>query len=288
MLVGCGGFELPDPPDMSALVRDYQHPDGELDSENVEQVATEIKGSIEETGTAAPIELTDMLVDDLETVGGGSPDADSDAPAADDDKVEDVGAGEQSVLGNKIDLGARVKLHRICRGWEDTKRIDEDENGTFEVTATLDRRGLIPTVWGRLDHCRVKRGGMNIELTGDIRVRFGTTEPRVGLKSLKRIGYLVELDGTVRAMRGEDTEEVDTHVSFQVFPDGTVRVKVGLPDETHVLLVVDPIALRPTRSDPMLDAGVVARDKTWACTLNLIELNGRCADEVSTDSVVQW
>jgi hypothetical protein len=291
-MVGCGQFELPDPPDMSGLVEEYQKPDGRLDSDNAEEVAGEIGSYVELAREGAPIELTDSLVGSIQKLGGGETEGSNDeaetdlaAPFEYDDTM-DVGAGEQTVSGNKIDIGAKVKLHHICRGWEDKKRIDAKENGTAELNAALDRAGLLSTVWGQLDHCRIKRAETEVELTGDIRLHFGTTASRVGLRALKDIGYFMEFTGNLKAMRGEERVDVDANLSFWVLSKRRIHMKVDLLDGTNVVLVLDPETLRPVET-PNLEAGLRTRDATWTCKLDLDNANGSCA-EAETDTVVQW
>jgi hypothetical protein len=290
-VVGCDGFELPTPPDMSALVKAYQKPDGELDADNAEQLAEEIGNCVDRTRNGAPIELVSSLVGRLQKIGGGGANVSDDESAGTDgfdyQEPSDVGAGEQSVSGNKIDIGASVRVHHVCRGWDEIKHIDADVNGTAELNFALDRRGLLPTVWGRLDHCRLKRSELQLELTGDLRVHFGTNAPRVGLQVLKEIGYLVEFDGTVQATRGDETIEVETGLNFRVFPNGQIQLKVDLADGTNVILALDPTTLQPI-SEPMLQAGLLTRNGIWACKLNLDDVNGSCVDDASADSVVTW
>jgi hypothetical protein len=146
---------------------------------------------------------------------------------------------------------------------------------------------LLPTVWGYVDHCRVNRNGVNTELTGDVRVHFGTKEPRVGLQLLQTIGYLVELDGNVKAMQGDQMIDVDRHITFRIFPDGRVHVKVDQPDGKNLVLALAPLALA-TPGDPMLEAGVLARDVTWACNFNFTDVKGSCADDAGAAANVQW
>lgn len=291
-MVGCAQFELPDPPDMSRLVKEYQEPDGRLDSDNAEEVAAEIGRRVELTREGAPIELTDSLVGSIQELGGGETEGSNDEADTDlaasfeyDDKM-DVGAGEQTVSGNKIDIGAKVKLHHICRGWEDKKRIDAEKNGTAELNAALDRAGLLPTIWGQLDHCRIKRAETEVELTGDIRMHFGTTARRVGLRALKDIGYFVEFTGSLKAMRGEEMVDVDANISFWVLSKRRIHMKVNLLDGTNVVLVLDPETLQPIET-PNLEAGLRTRDATWTCKLDLDDAKGSCA-EAETDTVVKW
>jgi hypothetical protein len=283
-LVGCGSFELPTPPDMSALVEDYQNPDGALDGSNAMQLGAEIGTSVEELRGRAPTELLTQLVYYLQKVGGGSGDP-SKPPAGSLDDTTDM-AGEQTVSGNKIDIGASIKLHHICRGWQEPRKVDA-ANGSLEMNVALDRQGLLPVVWGYLDHCRLIRNGVSVELTGDLRVRFGTTQSRIGLQLLSQIGYIVELDGSVKAMKGDQEIDTDTHLTFRVFVDGRVHMKIDMPDGRNVVVALDPLALG-SAAGPMLEAGLLTRNVSWACTLDLLDVKGSCADGADASSVIKW
>ena len=171
------------------------------------------------------------------------------------------------MAGNKIDVAAKVKLHRICRGWNN--RIDEDKNGSADLTVTFDRAGLIPTVWGDLSHCRFKRGITSVELDGVLQLHFGTNQPRIGLRALKSVGYLVNFDGSVMAMQDGEERHADVGANFRIFPNGNIELSVNLADGTNVIGVFQAGALVPTATTPsMLAAGVITRDATWACQLN--------------------
>lgn len=285
-LTGCGGFELPTPPDMTALVKEYESPDGTLTGDNAKVVAEDVGTTFPGLRDRAPTEVVDALVAAMQKLGGGS--ATSTPPAGSSPSSEPtvVGAGEQSVAGNKIDVGASVKMHHICRGWQAEKVVDEKTNGNVEVSLALDRRGLLPTIWGHLEHCRLQHNGGNLELTGDLNVHFGTTQPRIGFQYLTQIAYFVEFSGHVKAMKGDQSLDVDTHFTYRIFPDGHVHMAVDLADGTNVILALDAAALVGT--DPSLDTGLLARNVTWACQFDLAAVSGSCADGADAASVIKW
>lgn len=288
--VGCGGFELPQPPDMSALVDSYENPSGDLNADNVKDVAAGIVSAIQAARNGAPIEDTDAMVGALQKVGGGTTDTTSGTSSntyTDDYKQADVGAGEQTVAGSKIDIGASIKLRRICRGWEDSKQIDANVNGTVELNVALDQGGLLPTVWGRLERCRVKRDNVNIEMTGDVRVHFGSGQPRVGLQDLSKAGYLVEIQGDLKATRDGAPIDVGAHISYWVFANGHVHLNVVLADDTNVVFGVNLPVLLPT-ADPDLGGAVLGHQDTWACQVSLANDNGSCINDEDAAMVVKW
>jgi hypothetical protein len=288
-IIACGEFVLPVPPDMSRLVERYQSPNGELRFDTVEQIAAQVTESIGLALDGAPIELTSSLVDKLQEIGGGSPGvlgAASDASTS--DASSDTGAGEQTVSGNRFDIGAKLRLRHICRGWGARNRIDKDENGTAVLDGALDHRGMLPTVWGHLDRCRMKRSDADLELTGGIRVHFGTTAKRVGLRHLKQIGYFVEFEGLINAVRGDEAVATTRLITFRSLRDGTIHVNVNLPDGTNVVVALDATTTLQPIADSMLDARLLTRSATWACKLNLDDAKGSCIDDTSAESVVTW
>jgi hypothetical protein len=64
-------------------------------------------------------------------------------------------------------------------------------------------------------------------------------------------------------------------------------VKVDLPDGTNVVLALDATTLQPI-SEPRVQAGLLTRDATWACQLNLDDAKGSCVDDASAESVLTW
>ena len=290
-MVGCGGFELPVPPDMSALVDSYENPSGDLNVDNVKDVAAGIVSALQAARNGAPIEETDALVGALQKVGGGTTDTMSGTSSTNytDDyrQPTDVGAGEQTVSGSKIDIGASIKLRRICRGWEEPKQIDASVNGTLELNVALDQAGLLPTVWGRVERCRVKRDNVNIEMTGDVRVHFGGGQPRVGLRDLAKAGYLVEIKGDLKATRDGAQIDVGAHISYWVFANGHVHLNVVLADDTNVVFGVNLPVLLPT-ADPDLGGAVLGRRDSWACQVSLANDNGSCTNNQDAAMVVTW
>jgi hypothetical protein len=291
-LAGCSGFSLPNPPDMSALVEQYTHPDGYLDRDTVEEITRKIVERIQQSQGGAPIALSDELINSLgklgnrppATTGNGIGAGSGDSMTTD---TVDAGAGTQSVLGNKINVGAVVKVHHICGGWYN--RIDEDQNGSADLTVTFDQGGLIPTVWGELTHCRFLNLGSQVELDGEVNLRLGTDEARIGLKALKTIGYLVQFDGSASTTRSGKQISADGTASFRVFPTGVVQMNVNLSNGTNVLGVFDQgVLTTQVNQGTMLAAGIQGSDTSWACQFSAATLTGMCTNELDPSMVVKW
>jgi hypothetical protein len=274
---------------MSELVQAYEKPNGKLDVDNASALGNEVVDAVTESQVGAPIEVSNDLVDSLARLGGIKPQDEDVADAASNPESVDAGAGTPTVAGNKIDVAASAKIHRICRGWNN--RIDEAKNGFAELTVTFDRRGLIPTIWGQLAHCRFKRGITSVELDGVIQIHFGTNQPRIGLRALRSVGYLVEFDGSAMALRDDGTERhADVSANFRVFLNGVVQVNVNMADGTNVLAVFASDTLRPAGTLPtMISAGIVTRDAKWACDINAMAATGECTNQSDPNAaVLRW
>jgi hypothetical protein len=272
---------------MEPLVKAYEEPDGQLDTSSAEQLGQQVLDNVMAAQMGAPVEVSNEVVDSLEKLGGVEP-QDRDAAAPSNPDSVDAGAGTQTVAGNKIDVAAKVKLHRICRGWNNL--IDEDKNGSADLTVTFDRAGLIPTVWGQLTHCRFKRGITSVELDGVLQLHFGTHQPRIGLRALKSVGYLVNFDGSAMAIQDGEERHADIGANFRVFSNGDIQLSVNLVDGTNVIGVFQAGALVPTATIPsMIAAGIITRDATWACQLNPVTRTGTCTNKTDPSAaVVTW
>jgi len=274
-LVGCGDLELPTPPDMSGLNRAYEEPDGELTSATAAELGVSMAHTVTETQASSPIELMGEMVTDLQETGGIEADPEGDA--------EGEASGE-SLLGERLDVAAIVRLNHKCRGWEGA---DEGVNGTLGITATLDSGGLIPTLWGKASGCRLTRHGNDLELDGNIGIRIGNEQPRVLLREIANLPYLVEFEGTAIVERDGERAEVDLHTNFRVMPNEEIQLLIALPDGTYVVGVFDVSSLA-TSTEPVITGGLLTRDERWSCTLNLANASGSCADANDPTSTIEW
>lgn len=276
LLPACGELELPPPPDMSKLVEAYENPTGELTTDTALAVGEEVVKTYQSTRDRAPSDVMRELIERLQDLGGGEA----------DDGDEGDGAGTQRVNGSIIDVAAVARLHRICAGWEG--EIDEGTNGFVDMVATLDNGGLIPIVWGQFQKCRYLRGDFRVELDGDVRIRFGTTEPRVGLRYLTRVSYLVHYIGDVVVEKDDERAELTLDSHFQVSPEGVVRMLITVPDAGTFVTQVDVSTLDPKYGELVLNVGLFAADSFWQCSISLQGAGGSCTDASDPEKVVSW
>ncbi|HEY6725562.1 MAG TPA: hypothetical protein VI197_16110 [Polyangiaceae bacterium] len=276
-LAGCDDLELPTPPDMSALARAYAEPDGELTAETAAELGVSMADTVVETRTSSPIELMGEMVTKLQDTSKADPSSD-DEPSEDD-------ADGGTLLGEKLDIAAIVRLHHDCRGWEG-EDPPQAGNGTLDITATLDSDGLIPTIWGTATNCRHARRGTNVELDGDIRIRLGD-RPRVSLRELAGLPYLVEFEGRGVVELNGKRSELTLHTHFRITPGEAIELLIALPDGTFVVGVFEPSSL-VNASEQLITGGLITRDQRWSCSLNLSNASGSCADANDPTSTIEW
>jgi hypothetical protein len=278
---GCSEeVELPTPPDMSALVQAYRSPNGKINSQTAASFGKAMADNVTSGQETSPVEVVGEMVHDMQDVGGGAapPAAEGTAP---------TGSGEQSVRGSRIDLSAIVRLDHTCRGWGDTASNDP-ANGSLEITATLDQNGLVPVIWGNASGCRIRRGDTQLELDGDLRLRIGEEQPRVGLRYLTQLGYLVEFEGKVITNRSGTPTEVAVHSHFQIYENREVRFLINLGDGTRVVGAVDPNTIVPTNTSPIAQVSVLESDGRWTCMVNIQQATGSCTKQDDPTNVVTW
>lgn len=277
-LVGCNDLELPSPPDMSALVRAYDEPDGELTTQTAAALGANMADTVSETQASSPIELMGEMVTNLQDTSKTDP--------ASDDQPSESDSKSGTLLGEKLDIAAIVRLHHNCKGWQD--ETPEAGNGTLDITATLDSDGLIPTIWGTAKHCRHARRGTNVELDGDIRIRIGDREPRVALREISTLPYLVEFEGSgVVEYEGERSELETLHTHFRVMPNENIQLLIALPDDTFVVGEFDSSSLA-TSGQQVISGGLITRDEHWNCSINLSNAQGSCTNANDPTSTIEW
>lgn len=276
-LAGCDDLELPPAPDMSALNRAYSEPDGELTAETAVELGEQMADTVIKTQSSSPIELMGEMVTDLQDTSNADPASDEEPSESEEDSG--------TLLGEKLDVAAIVRLHHKCRGWEG--ETPEAGNGTLDITATLDSEGLIPTIWGTAKQCRHARRGTNVELDGDIRIRIGEDE-RAKLRELTELPFLVEFQGkAVVEIDDQRSELDDLHSHFRVLPYEKIQLLIVLPDGTFVVGEFNLSSLE-TSSEQVITGGLITRDEQWSCSFNLSNASGSCTDANDPMSTIEW
>jgi hypothetical protein len=250
----------------------------------------------------APIELARDLI--VRLLRGGGIDAgpttyEADAAVADNDAgtpektgisfdagfVPKANPGRQTILGRTFDIAATIQLHRTCL---DEPNDETSGVGSIDMIATVDKDGMIPTVWGEVARCRRARERLGAQLDGALRIHFGTDQARVGLPNLRELGYLVEFEGSATVEVLSRSRQTDLHLDFRILRNEQIQFNVPLDDGTNVVAVVEPLQLNPGSEDSMLTVGLMTRDTNWRCEISAKGTNGLCTDALDAEKMVSW
>jgi hypothetical protein len=141
-------MELPDPPDLAALVEAYDNPTGTAEPENAACLARQALDRVQ-TDRLEP--LRDLLVDGLKGL---------------QQRLQDHGmptATTPTTDESEPDLRGLMLLQRICRGWDPAATTpDAQTNGSIDLNALVEGRALRPVVWGQATACRGRIGSGRI------------------------------------------------------------------------------------------------------------------------------
>lgn len=190
-------FELPKGPDLSQLASSYDHPDGELSEDNVEEVLALVQGSLERIEQLSSL---DFVVDTLRDVS---------------EEVQEFSrATSESRL--RVDLFSETKVP--CAGFEE-EGLSGEEVGSFVLSLAVEGSELQPTIWGEFRDCRFGRSGVPVRLDSSLQIYV---EGDRALRALDIESYLFELSGDI----GVGDAEMQSHLDFRVFRDRTLEVRV--------------------------------------------------------------
>jgi hypothetical protein len=152
-LAGCsGGFELPEPPNMSRLAIQYAEPTAQLGPQTA---ATFIEEYLLEQER---LKKVDNLKEATKTLGEFV----SSTSKGEDDSVE--------INGVPVKTDAVVTVVGDCSGWTDQGAAKD----AISMQLVVRRSKIVPIAWGELLDCRseTKRGGetVRVHFSGDISV----------------------------------------------------------------------------------------------------------------------
>jgi len=143
-LAACGGpepqeVEKPVPPDMSALARSYEAPDGILSQDTVTEVydaGYAILDTVRELGIDET--LIDTVLEALEAKENGETTTNG-----------ALGTQRQALTEGEGYLLAT----RICNGWG-AEAVPDAANGAIRLTLGFTEAGVDPVVWGEVESCQ--------------------------------------------------------------------------------------------------------------------------------------
>lgn len=268
-LVGCkDDVDIPEGPDLTPLVNEYDSPSGTLDEENVARVAAVATEKLE---TVESIGDLDFVVDTL----NATKDTVEDFAAADGDPDPDV--------GGTVRVSGVARVRTICPGV--TGELDASVNGTLNVNVPFRENRLSPVVFGAFDRCsfRVAReeGGARtipVLIDSSIAANIGTG---VSFELAGLDAVLYRLKGTAK-VSAAPTFDLDT--DFRTFRDGRVEVRVAAADGDVI-----PFVNRDT-----LASGIRTRDADFCCDfgervcIQTTSSNAKCTEPATGARVLRW
>jgi hypothetical protein len=135
--------EVASPPDVSALIADFENPPAFLDDPSANTLAVELS-------PGAPRHLAATFFQQIESLAVAPA-----TSAVEGDGMSDPGA---------FSFGASVRIRYRCSGWTP---LVEDPGRVF-LTGSVGSRAPVPVLWGRATNCQESLGDRNLYVSGDI------------------------------------------------------------------------------------------------------------------------
>ncbi len=240
-MASCGDeTEIPEPPDMSGVLAQYQAPTAPLDEVTIVEAAEDLDRKV-------------MMVTSLDGMSFIW-----DAFGADEGQ-EEIAEGENGlrihkqaaeVGGASVDAGGYMKVTRICNGWDGgTSPLSSD--GKMQLTAIADDAGFAPVIWGNFLDCRqgVLPGGEAAEFQR----AFLNSNINVHIEDFGRIDELpttFHLSGNITI----NDEPQPTELSFRVLPAEGIEIILETSKGNIILLLADPPRFRASNGDWSCDS----------------------------------
>jgi hypothetical protein len=201
--------QKPTPPDMSALIAAYDHPDLVLDQQTM-PAAAEARTPIAAVVQKA-IELVPVVQKAIE----------DSANEASRTQSPPRSPGLRAQGGFEGEGFARVD--RICYGWEQPYRPDP-ANGYLHLTVGFTEQGVDPIIWGTAEACKMGIKGANMTLNGSVTVALGAQS--VMPEDLRTRPEIWQIRLAVDTSVGSESWDAD----FRVEPSGSLQYRVFVGD----------------------------------------------------------
>jgi len=207
--------EIPDPPDVSGLVRVYESPDGEV---NAASVAAGLVNGVQIASTVAGTGLGLYLREVANRVH------ESAALEVSRDRLND------RLEQPEIEIDASIVVTRVCNGWLDPNAPpNAAQNGLVEAHGVVRNDLPLPTVWGNsvgrcLQSVPVEARTVQLFFEGSYVVEVtGAGEP-----------IFIQLAGSFGS--GQASSVVSGTRDFRVLPNGQVEVRAPAPTGGDVIV----------------------------------------------------
>lgn len=213
----CGedlAVEMPEPPNMSALVTAYETPSADLTAETADEVVTSALELLESVETMGGI--TEILEALASTSGEEEQTADQSLTAEDQLGVvtQSLTFGDISVTGEGF-----MRITRICNGWGESPPISMADNGYMNLTTIFSDSGLNPVIWGQMAACKYEAESNRILIESGVNLYIAGLSDITNIESQP---ILVQLTGQLEA----NDVELSIPADFRTLSDGVIEIRL--------------------------------------------------------------
>lgn len=223
---GCGAdpIDKPKAPDMSALVRAYEKPDGTFDEAAVAGLEAEL---------LARVPIVARLGFDVTVAGAVDAAVDaSEDPPKETESVPGSDSETPAEGGDSLLQGSGyLVITRLCNGWQ-SPPVAAKENGSMALNVGFTDDGLDPVVWGTLTECKYVYDGTPVTVGGRGNDDDGDVRIHIARKDILSNPMLFDLNAEV-LLGAEAPKEVD--FDFRILPN--VGFELRLPGTNGAVVV---------------------------------------------------
>jgi len=259
LVVSCGQerVDLPEPPDLSPVVKRYDKPTAPLTEESIGEILPEkeeVLATFDDLGHLDPVVQTFFS-----WLGNESKES---ALLLAEDGVETQHQGVE-VGDSEFEGEGYVEIFRICSGWDAQAPVSEETNGKVKLTAVFSEEGFDPVFWGEAESCRQMFEGHKILVDGKAAVHTG------GLLQGEADAVLtVTFDGSVDV----DGKKYDISFDFRLVPS-IFRTEISLSvNEGNLVYFME----KPEEDASPNVLGFVASNGVWTCNF---AIGGACENK---------
>ena len=274
--LACGRvLSVEEPPDLEAIVADYQRPSGRLADAGLPEFAAQVEQTFVTLSRNDGFRFADALVSAM-------------TPSASDldiDREFGVDLTEVRPL-ERQDVVAIIEADLVCSG---TGSSSDEAPGEIRVRGAADRDGLYPAIWGRTVGCRFSVGTLPVQLDGDLAIWVDAGRSRIRTSDLSRAPLVLVFTGTTTVESTPRDLEIDarrTRTRRLLFEGGSlelqsevIETRLELDGATFVLGFAETQLL--SFLPRTLSFIVRASDGLWVCTSLVGAGVGACENQIA-------
>lgn len=282
-------LDVSEPPDVLSLIENYRAPTGQLASADLSALGEAVESAYETLGNTSSLPFLETLVEAID-------------PLARDLEIDEdhgVQPGLPSPLRRDA-LVATMALEYVCAGYGDdpTTRVRRARDGGIDLEGAVDRLGLFPMLWGRVDACRFRLSDTRVQLDGALAVIVDAGRSRIRVGDLAREPIIAAFRGRAIIDEGGDVLE-DVSIDFRRsrktfipfegrelrFESEIIESRLTLDGDGYVLAFAETTLL--PFLPPQITFGLRASDGLWSCNLVPRTGIGSCQN-VLTEEKLDW